>query len=190
MNERRRAFNSSLCTLTSALPCGSVLNVLVQELKLRALLAYLDAHDVAHGEHTYELVAVDDGKVAAADLLHAFERVVRRVGAVDDGARLAHHVAYGDGRRFELLPDDAVERVALGEDAAELFAAVEYADGPDVSLRHVLGRVERGRRVRHEVRLAFADHLPDGKHRPNSLLCKFKFVCSQEHAHYSRTRAE
>src|SRR5919107_5057855 len=53
----------------------SVRDVLVKQLKLRALLAYLDAHDVAHREHAYELAAVHHGQVAAADLLHPFERL-------------------------------------------------------------------------------------------------------------------
>src|ERR1700753_3817765 len=85
----------------------SVLNVLVEQLKLRALLAYFDAHDVAHREHPDELVAVNDGQVAAADHLHAFERIVRRVVALDDRARLAHHVAYRRVRGVELVDDDA-----------------------------------------------------------------------------------
>src|SRR2546421_6926416 len=98
----------------------SVRDVLVEQLQLRALLADLDAHDVAHREHADELVAVDDGQVAAADLLHALQGLARRVAAVNDGERLAHHVADGDGRRVESLDDDALEQVALGEDAAEL----------------------------------------------------------------------
>src|ERR1044072_5282881 len=71
----------------------SVRDVLVEQLQLRALLADLDAHDVAHREHADELVAVNDGQGAAADPLHAPEGFARRVGAVNDGARLAHHVA-------------------------------------------------------------------------------------------------
>src|SRR5947209_2406464 len=104
--------------MTSSLPSRSVLDVLVEQLKLRALLAYLDAHDVAHREHPDELVAVNDGQVSAADLLHSFERGARCVVAVNDLARLAHHVAHGDARGVLPSNDDAFEQVALGEDAA------------------------------------------------------------------------
>src|SRR5947209_230433 len=142
----------------------SVRDVLVEQLQFRALLADLDAHDVAHREHADEAFAVNDGQVSAADHLHPFERVVRRVFAVNDCARLAHHVAYRHARRVELADDDAVEQVALREDAAELPLLVEDADRADVPARHVLRRVHRARRVAHEVRLTVTDHMPDGNH--------------------------
>src|SRR5947209_16175580 len=111
--------------MTSSLPSRSVLDVLVEQLKLRALLAYLDAHDVAHREHPDELVAVNDGQVAAADFVHAFERGARRIVAVNDLARLAHHVTDRDVRGVEVADDDAFQKVALREDAAELLFFVE-----------------------------------------------------------------
>src|ERR1044072_6817471 len=138
-----------------------MLNVLVKQLDLVALFAYFHAQQVAHREHSYPTIAVDNGQRSTANQLHAFEGLVRCFIALDHGSQFAGHVANSHRIRITLSDDDAIHDVTLGKDAEQSAAVVDYADGANISLGHKLDCVLHGSRRFGRLRLTVANHVPD-----------------------------
>jgi len=80
--ERNDRIDFHLCNLWTVL----MLNILMQQLELVALLTYFNAEQVAHREHSYPAVTIDNGEMSTANQLHAFERLVWGFVALDHRA--------------------------------------------------------------------------------------------------------
>ena len=89
-----------------------MLNVLVKQLELVALLTYFNAEQVSHREHSYPAFSIDNGEMSTANQLHSFEGLVGCFIALNHRAQLARHVADDRQLRFGMVEDDVAGRVA------------------------------------------------------------------------------
>jgi hypothetical protein len=141
-----------------------MLNVFVKQFDLVALFTYFNAKQIAHREHSYPSIAVDNGEMPTANQLHAFEGLVRSLIALDHSPQLAGHVANSHGVGIAFGDDDTIHDVTLGKDAEQSAVVVDDTDSANVSLGHELGCFLHGSRSPGRVRLTVANHLSD-QHR-------------------------
>src|SRR5689334_13644478 len=90
-----------------------VLNVVVQQFDLVALFADFDAQQVANRKHPDPALTIDDGEMAAANLLHSLEGLVRRLITLDYGAQFAGDLANYDCVGITSRHHNAIQDVAF-----------------------------------------------------------------------------
>ncbi len=107
-----------------------MLNVFVKQFDLVALFTYFHAQQVAHREHSYPTIAIDNWEMSTANQLHAFEGLVRCFIALDHGSQLAGHVANFNRVGITFGDDDAIHDVTLGKDAEQLAVSSSTQTAP------------------------------------------------------------
>src|SRR6266516_4820157 len=100
----------------------------------------------------------------AADLLHSLQRLVWSFVTTNHRAQFADYFAEYHRRWIVARHHDAIQQVALREDANQTPRLIEDADCPDSPLGHELGRLEHAGRSEQRIRLAIADYVLDQNH--------------------------
>ena len=96
-----------------------MLNVLVKQLELVALLSYFNAEQISHREHSYPAFSIDHGEMSTANQLHSFEGLVGCFIALNHCAQLAAHLSNSDCQRIALWNNNAIQDVTLGKNAEQ-----------------------------------------------------------------------
>ena len=99
----------------------------MQQLNLIPLIAQLYPQQVTHRQHPHPLLIINHRQMTTADLLHAFERLVRRLVTTDHGPQGTGHIAELHGCSIVSRHDDPVQQIAFREDAHEFPFRVEHA---------------------------------------------------------------
>src|SRR5690606_11477997 len=102
------------------------------------------AVDVADGDDADDDLVFHDGQVAHAAVHEQGHGLLDGGGEGGGHEPGAHDIVHGRGGGVASLGDDAVEHVALGEDAEELFVGIGDDDRADVEVVHDLHGVGDG----------------------------------------------
>jgi hypothetical protein len=141
-----------------------MLNVFVKQLQFVSLLTYFNPEQIAHREHSYPAISIDNRKMPGANQLQSFEGLMGCFVALDHGAQLTRHFSYPDGFRIAMCNDYAIQDVTLRKDSDESPVFVDHANCAYVPRRHEFCRFLHGGRRFGRVRLTVANHVPD-QHR-------------------------
>src|SRR6266404_8349766 len=162
----------------------SLTNVVMQQPKFIALLAQLNSQQITNGKHAHPFLAINHRQVTSPNLLHSLERLMRSFIASNYRPQRTRDGAQRDLRRILPGHDDAIQNVALRENANQFAFLVEHADGADPSLRHELGCFKHTGGCAQRIWLAIADDISN-EHRPGLLLIN----CSGSTALYEKSGA-
>src|SRR2546427_11687847 len=115
---------SASCLLPSAVCL--LLYVFMQQLKLIALFAQLNAKQVAYRKHPDPPFAVDYWQVPAANLFHSLERLMRCFVAANHGAQGAGNFTQAHICSIQARYDYPVQKIAFREYAYQSAFLVKH----------------------------------------------------------------